>query len=580
MLSSLILVAAAAAPTTAASAVTAQQPAPVTPGAKVIYYVDGANGNDGQSGLSGAPWKTIQKAANSATPGSTVLISPGVYSERVVVSVSGNAVQGMITFRGAVPGGTVLDGSSFTNSHFSSWSGAFGKGLLDITDQSYVRFQDMEIRNLSTSSINHFLMGVHVAKTQADPNPMSNIELIRLNVHDIRYTGSNDSGGAQGIAFYGGSVDQAITNVLIRGCEVHNLRLGQSESLTLNGNVDGFLIAKNYVHDNDNIGIVAIGWEGTAGGSDGDDSSNGNAHIYGGHHPLDRARNGVIRNNMVTRCSTEAPVKNPTYPNNDFSAGGIYVDGGKSILIERNTVDECDIGIEIGCEHGGVDLNGDDRDTRDIICRNNQVYYCGQYGIGIGGYNSYRGVAVDCQILNNTIYKCSSLSWGGGQLLVAKSHDNLFANNILVARGASDINDYDGYKNSGWDWLYDHGVVLGSSVNATHNYGNTLDSNLYFCEGGSGEVYWKWEQGDGANLNQGWGGLNAIDVNGLFADPMFTAATDSRTQGSEDFRISTPTSLAVDSGDTALPDIGGKDFAGLVRIWNGIVDRGCHERNH
>ena len=47
------------------------------------YYVDGLNGLDTNAGTSGAPWKTIGKAASTLTAGQTVLIRPGVYTETV-----------------------------------------------------------------------------------------------------------------------------------------------------------------------------------------------------------------------------------------------------------------------------------------------------------------------------------------------------------------------------------------------------------------------------------------------------------------------------------------------------------------
>jgi hypothetical protein len=44
---------------------------------------------------------------------------------------------------------------------------------------------------------------------------------------------------------------------------VYDNRTGNSESLTINGNVTHFQVTNNLVHDNDNIGIDAIGFEGT-----------------------------------------------------------------------------------------------------------------------------------------------------------------------------------------------------------------------------------------------------------------------------------------------------------------------------
>lgn len=69
------------------------------------YYVS-TNGNDSSPGTStGAPWRTIQKAANTAPPGSIVTIAGGYYRETVTMNRSG------ITFLGT--GSTVLQGNLF-----------------------------------------------------------------------------------------------------------------------------------------------------------------------------------------------------------------------------------------------------------------------------------------------------------------------------------------------------------------------------------------------------------------------------------------------------------------------------------
>jgi List-Bact-rpt repeat protein/HYDIN/CFA65/VesB family protein len=545
------------------------------------FYVS-PTGNDSNDGAIASPWKTIQHSADNATAGSTVHISAGIYSERVLIKVSGNADDGYITFLGDPAGGTIVDGSGFTADNMESFNrdpfDAYGLGnasaLLEIIDQSYVRVQNIEVRNYICSSTVIFPMGVLVLKQETSDDAMQDIELVNLNVHDIKNNTSSDNGGAQGLAVYGGHTTVAITNLKVIGCEIHSCILAQSESMTVNGNVDGFLIGDNSVHDNDNIGIVCIGWEGTAGPI----NTNSNPSLIGGHHPNDRARNGVVRNNLVYNCSTEKPIKNPTYPANDFSAGGIYIDGGKDITIEYNTIYQCDVGIEIASEHGGVDDNNDQRNTSGIVCRNNLVYYCGQYGIGIGGYDKDRGDATACKILQNTIYKCSSLGFGGGQIYINKAHHNLISGNILVARGSADVDDYDGYHNTGNDWEWDHGLVLGSSLNSTYNHDNTLDSNLYYTAAGSAAIRWMWEMTDSQDPNTGFDSLKAIDTNAVFGDPKFVHATISKADGTEDFSITDAASPAIDEADAAqIPNAGTYDFAGKPRVYNAIQDNGAYE---
>src|SRR5207244_7848179 len=153
----------------------------------------------------------------------------------------------------------------------------------------------------------------------------------------------NPTGNAHGIAFYG-SAATPMTNIVVDGNEIRNCRLGQSESLVLNGNIDGFTVARNVVHDNDNIGIDFIGFEGT------------------GPAGQDQARNGICVDNVVYNISSAT---NPTY-GGDRSADGIYVDGGRDIVIERNKVDNCDIVVEVASEHGG-------KTTSNITVRNNFI---------------------------------------------------------------------------------------------------------------------------------------------------------------------------------------------------------------
>src|SRR5258705_226240 len=63
-----------------------------------VYYVDASIGSDSNSGTSSAPWKTIQKAANTVEPGSVVSVNAGTYNERVALTRSGS-VGAPVTFQ-------------------------------------------------------------------------------------------------------------------------------------------------------------------------------------------------------------------------------------------------------------------------------------------------------------------------------------------------------------------------------------------------------------------------------------------------------------------------------------------------
>lgn len=54
-----------------------------------IYYVDVNSGKAAGNGTAGAPFQTIQKAADVVEPGDTVIIKPGIYYENVVLAKKG-----------------------------------------------------------------------------------------------------------------------------------------------------------------------------------------------------------------------------------------------------------------------------------------------------------------------------------------------------------------------------------------------------------------------------------------------------------------------------------------------------------
>ncbi len=106
------------------------------------FYVS-ITGNDSNPGTQTAPWRTVQHAADMARAGSTVDVRGGVYEELVSINASGNASEGYITFR-SYPGETaILDAGQLTP--------AGRTGIVTIHNQSYVRIEGLEIRNLRTA---------------------------------------------------------------------------------------------------------------------------------------------------------------------------------------------------------------------------------------------------------------------------------------------------------------------------------------------------------------------------------------------------------------------------------------------
>jgi hypothetical protein len=472
---------------------------------RCIYYVS-TSGSDNNPGTLSHPWRRIQKAANTAGPGQTVCVRSGVYKERVKINVTGSASKGPVIFQ-SFPGETaVLDGSGLSVP--SGWG-----PMLWIDNQSYITIQNFEIRNYKSSAKNHVPVGILVSGAG------DHIELRGNRIHNIEtlYKGS-EGGDAHGIAVYGTAAPQALTNIVIDGNQLYSLKLGSSESLVVNGNVDGWKITNNRVHDNNNIGIDAIGFEGTS-----------------PDPAYDQARNGLIRGNTVYNINSYG---NPAY-GTDRSADCIYVDGGTKTVVERNIAHNCNIGIELASEHAG-------KATSLITLRNNFIYNNTEMGIAIGGYDTERGSTQSCVIVNNTLYNNDTRQSHNGELEVQFDvRDNVIKNNII-------------YANSQKLFISSWSPVLS---------GNVMDNNLFYTAKGSG--IWQWKNVEYESF-AAYQAATGNDAHSLYKkNPLFVSLSP------VNLHLKT-TSPAINKGQNLL-EAGSMDIDGQVRVQGARIDLGADE---
>jgi NPCBM/NEW2 domain/Right handed beta helix region len=437
---------------------------------RALYVAN--DGDDANPGTQAAPFASIQWAVDHADPGTTIFIRGGTYRERVDITVSGSEDAGRIVLRNQ-PGETpILDGSGLTV------PAGFG-GMISIESRHHVTLQGLDVRGYRSSEPGHVPVGVWVNGGSSD------ISILDMRIHDLgtdvqRRTGAD----AHGIAVYGTDAASPIRDVVIDGNEVFDLNLGSSESVVVNGNVQGFEITGNEVHDNDNIGIDVIGFEGKAG-----DPS------------VDQARSGLVAGNLVYNIDSFG---NPAY-GESRSADGIYVDGGRDVIVERNVIHDVNIGIELASEHA-------DRSTSGITVRNNLVYDAGVISLAIGGYDRRRGSTEDCVIVNNTFVRSQ-----GVELLVQfDTRNNVIQNNVVVAA--------------------EPGNFLENAY--AENVGNLVDSNLYYSASGAGTWQWKGRTYPSFEAYQRGAGNDAASI---VADPVFVDAAV------HDYRL-TEGSPAVDAG--------------------------------
>lgn len=261
------------------------------------YYVSPAE-RDLNPGTINQPFATIQKDANVATEGSTIYIRGGVYNQKLHVTHSGSS-GAPITFQNYQNEKVILDGSKVKLED---------DGLFTIEDKNFIQVNGLEFRNLKSTKVSETPIGIYITGTG------SNIEIRDNYIHHIEANVKN--GNAHGIAVYGtsSSAQNNLNHIVIDNNEVANLKLGLSEAIAVNGNVDSFEVTNNKVYDN-NISIFLIEHE---------EISLVTA--------LDQARNGIVHNNIVHHNSSFInPSHNEAYQNAQFLKGTRNTYIGKSM---------------------------------------------------------------------------------------------------------------------------------------------------------------------------------------------------------------------------------------------------------
>lgn len=420
---------------------------------------------------SGGDYSTIQAGLNAANGSDTVFVKAGTYVEKITFDKSGNSATSRIVLRNFGTDTVIVDGAGLNQA-----------AIITIENKSHLSIIGLEVCNNTATSCP---IGISIEGFGA------NITVKNCIVHGIKKPNDN----AHGIAVYGSNGTTPVSSLVLDGNTIYGCKLGQSESMVLNGNVDGFEVTNNVIYDNDNIGIDFIGFEGTA-------------------PQNDQARNGICAGNRVYDISSG---DNPTY-NGERSADGIYVDGGRDIVIERNIVDSCDIGIEVASEHNG-------KTTSNITVRNNFVSRSFQGNIMTGGYAANKGNAENIILVNNTLF-------GGndGEIVLQFNNKGICIKNNIC------------YAKSGTAYLNNAG---------SNNTTVIVDNNLYYGASISSPGDWS-------------------DAHAKFINPELVGPPSNMHLLSTSGAIHAGASLSADT-------IGQKDIDGQDRIQNTAVDIGADE---
>jgi hypothetical protein len=409
------------------------------------------SGSDSSSGTQAAPFATIQRAVtavSASTNGGTVVLRGGTYAQRFSLHNVAN-----ITVTAAAGEHPVLDGSTLKVPTGRS-------AMVDIADSTAVAVRGLEITGYRTADINAMPIGIYVHG--GDTGVTIAADHVHAMGNDNGTLGSMDM-NAHGIAAYGDSPTRSITGLTIDGNEVDHLTLGASESVVVNGNVDGWRITGNRIHDNNNIGIDAIGFEPTLPA----------AYRYTN---LNRARNGVISGNTVENIISAG---NPAYwsPTGWCNcADGVYVDGGTHIDIAGNTTQADDIGIEVAAENA--------RGAADhVTVEGNAVSDSRYVGITTGGYcdggqdcgGVQTGKAFANTFTGNTLRNNNTDHDGSPEFLIQfhESSTTITGNTICAAGPGT--------------------LLIGTVARSTSGQGDLVDENHYSAAAaGAGTAQWGW----------------------------------------------------------------------------------------
>jgi hypothetical protein len=466
------------------------------------YYVNGSTGNDANTGTTAsAALKTIQAALNKTTDGvyCTIYVAAGTYHERLYWPSSGASDTAPVTLTNYNGGIVIVDGENASNSGQTA--------MIAVNSKSHIRISNIRIAN----NIRADACGIYVVGSGTD------VKITSCKLYNIGWTADSTAAPAStnnaNPLVIVGSQSAPYENIYFGSNEIYSCNTGYSEAMTLNGNINNFLVEYNVIHHVRNIGIVAAGhyaWTGAPAS-------------------VNMARNGNIKHNTVYKCKSPVSVN-----------AGIYVDGAKWINVEGNTCYENSVGISIGCENSGYTAEG-------INVRSNFVYNNEDGGIYAGSNAAGSQVAYS-KIINNTFYHNYPNGVWLGEIIIQNSNALDIRNNIIQPAG-------------------NIAIIGGAGYTATNL---TIDYNRYYSASGSaGVITFDWFGSATYTSLSAYQSATGLDSHASYGSPSFVSA------GNFHLAAGSPCINAGDPSFVAAADE--YDIDGESRIKSNRVDIGADE---
>lgn len=352
------------------------------------YYVSSTGSDTTGNGSLTSPWLTVQQAlwtipyseddVDLNLRAGTYILSDVLYID----SSRGGSSTGTFTIKSYDTETATLDGSLIAE--YST--------MISIDSASYVAIEGLEMTNLIGNKT-----GIYVSGSS------SNIRLYNNVIHGMYWTtdataalSPTSSDNLNPIAIVGNSAT-AMTSISIIDNKIYDLTTGYSEAVKVVGNVNGFTIDGNLVHDVTNICIVAAGnysWVGLT------DTS------------LNHARNGTISNNETYNCIS--PIAD---------SAGIYVDGGQDIAVTSNYSHNNTVGFSVGCEEVG--------DTTGITLSSNISSDNTGGGLILGTMTTDATVSSVTITGNKFSGNYTTAVWGGAPIIFSNASEVTITDNTI-----------------------------------------------------------------------------------------------------------------------------------------------------